>query len=263
MRTFKLTLAYDGTNYAGWQSQPDRPTIQSTLEAVLRRVTGEQIRTVASGRTDAGVHALAQVASFQSETQLTTDVLCRAFNAYLPADIVVTGIEQATTGFHAIRAAIRKRYRYVITDGGSPNPFEHSHVWSYPTRLDAVAMGRAAKYLLGEHDFASFETSGSDRKTSIRNVLEVDVRRGPALFAFATANQVSEAIWIDIEADGFLYNMVRNIVGTLAEVGRGVQPESWVGEVLCACDRRKAGPTAPPQGLYLVRVDYSPNRSNS
>ena len=145
MPTFKLTLAYDGTNYAGWQSQANQPTLQDALEAVLQRILGESIRTVASGRTDAGVHALGQVVGFQSSTQLPADVMLRAIRAYLPADIVAVALERAPEDFHAIRDAVRKRYRYVVADGGLPSPFERSYAWRHPTRLDAEAMARAAR----------------------------------------------------------------------------------------------------------------------
>lgn len=254
MRTFRLTLAYDGSTYAGWQSQPDQPTVQDTLELALHKLTGETVRTVASGRTDAGVHALGQVASFRSETHLEPPVLLRAINAHLPPSIRVREVSEVDASFHAIRDARRKRYRYVLEDMQPPNVFGSAFAWQLPTRLDDAAMRRAASVLLGEHDFASFESSGSERESTVRTIHAFDIQRQPAILSATADNR--DALWIEVEANGFLYNMVRNIVGTLVEVGRGARPEAWVSQVLAACDRRQAGPTAPPQGLFLLWVEY-------
>ena len=249
MRTLKLTIAYDGTAYAGWQCQPDRPTVQQTLETALEKITGESIHTLASGRTDAGVHALGQVVGFRTASRLPPDVFVRALNANLPADIAVLDAAEASDDFHAIRDVVRKRYRYVIHDGPIRDVFLRHFNWHYTYgRLDAEAMRRASVGLLGTHDFSSFESSGAERATSIRTIFELTVKRGRA--------GDDDFIVIEVEADGFLYNMVRSMVGTLVEVGRGAQPESWPGEVLLAVDRRTAGPTAPPQGLFLVKVEY-------
>ena len=248
MRSIKLTLAYDGTAYAGWQVQPGRTTVQGVLEAALERITGESIRVVASGRTDAGVHALGQVASFQTESRLAAEVFCRALNAELTHDVAVLAAVEAPEGFHALRDAVRKRYRYVIRDGPVRDVFRRHYCWQHRLRLDAEAMDRAARSLVGRHDFSSFESSGAERQSSVRTVYEIGVARGQG--------GQSHVITLQVEADGFLYNMVRAIAGTLVEVGRGAQSESWVAEVLAAADRRAAGPNAPPQGLFLVHVDY-------
>lgn len=248
MRFFKLTLAYDGAAYAGWQWQPNLPTIQGALEAALLQVTGEPIRAIASGRTDTGVHALGQVVSFKAQTGLPSEVLCKAINANLPDDVLALDVREAPEGFHAIRDALGKRYRYVIQDGPRRDLFARAYSWHIRQRLDEQAMRRAAEPLSGTHDYRSFETAGSQRLTSVRTVRQILVER---LFV-----DLSERVVIEVEADGFLYNMVRNMVGTLVEVGRGRRPESWPGEVLAACDRRLAGMAAPPQGLFLVRVDY-------
>jgi tRNA pseudouridine38-40 synthase len=251
MRTLKLTLAYDGTAFHGWQFQPGRRTVQQTMQDVLAQITGQPVALAASGRTDAGVHALAQVASLETESTLPADVLQRALNAELPHDISVLAVEEAPAGFHARRNATGKRYRYVIHHGPLAEVFARNYAWHVFRPLDVAAMRRAAEPLAGTHDFASFQTSGSERSTTVRTIFELSV---------CETSQSSSAapgrVQIEIAASGFLYNMVRNIVGTLVEVGRGVQGESWPGEVLAAFDRRAAGPTAPPQGLYLVKVDF-------
>ncbi len=248
MRFFKLTLAYDGTAYAGWQVQANANTVQAELERALCEVTGEQIRTVASGRTDAGVHALGQVVSFASDTHLSAEVLTKAIGANVPRDIAVLEVREAPDGFHAIRDAVRKRYRYVIQDGPIADVFARAYAWYIYGRLDVDAMRTAARSLLGKHDFTSFEASGSERATSVRTITDLVVER--------RAGDFMDRVVIEIEADGFLYNMVRNIVGTLVEVGRRKQPAKWVAEVLAAKDRNVAGMTAPPQGLFLVCVEY-------
>ncbi|MBN2476644.1 MAG: tRNA pseudouridine(38-40) synthase TruA [Pirellulales bacterium] len=278
MRTIKLTLAYDGTDYAGWQAQPDCRTVQETLEAAIERVTGRKVRVLASGRTDAGVHALGQVVGVRLETHLSPAVLRRALNAVLPHDVAVLEASEARDGFHAIRDAVRKRYRYVIHDGPVREVFRRSMCWHYKRgRLNTEAMDRAAAALLGTHDFSSFQTSGAERETTVRTVSHLRVTRsggwpedlqppgeqgrGGEPENLGEGDQQGRAKgrdWIvaEIEADGFLYNMVRAIAGTLVEVGRGAQGETWPAEVLLAADRKAAGPTAPPQGLFLVRVDY-------
>jgi tRNA pseudouridine38-40 synthase len=247
MRTFKLTLAYDGSNYSGWQFQPGRATVQEALEQTLAKITGETLRVAASGRTDAGVHALGQVVSFRSQTHLEPAVLAKALNAELPWDMAVLALTEAAADFHARRSAVRKRYRYRIDDAPVRDVFQRQYVWQYRSPLAADAMHRAAQVLAGTHDFSSFETSGSERESTVRTISVVSVERGRG-----AAGQIA----IEVEADGFLYNMVRAIVGTLVEVGRGVQDEAWPGRVLAACSRDAAGQTAPPQGLFLVRVDY-------
>ena len=249
MRTFKLVLGYDGSDFAGWQWQPDQRTIQGELQAALERITQTQAKCTASGRTDAGVHALGQVVSFDSPTQLAPAVLAKALNAELPEDMLVFEVAEAPAGFHALRDALRKRYRYVIQDGRLPDLFSRKYVWHVYQRLDADAMRRAAAALVGTHDFASYETSGSPRLTTVRTVLDLVVERRQA--------ELTDRVVIEVEADGFLYNMVRNIVGTLVQVGKGRAGESWPAEVLALCDRTKAGMTAPPQGLFLVGVEYS------
>jgi tRNA pseudouridine38-40 synthase len=248
MTTFRLTLAYDGTDFAGWQRQPAKRTIQGQLEEALERITGQRPKCVASGRTDAGVHALGQVVSFASATRLVPPVLTKALNAELPEDLHVFEVAHAPNEFHALRDAVRKRYRYVIEDGRLRDLFERRYLWHIYQRLDIEAMQAAAAPLIGTHDFTSYETSGSPRLTTVRTVLDLTVERHHA--------DLTERILIEVEADGFLYNMVRNIVGTLVEVGKGKQSAAWPAEVLALRDRTKAGMTAPAQGLFLVGVEY-------
>jgi tRNA pseudouridine38-40 synthase len=248
-RTLKLTVAYDGTHYSGWQFQPERPTVQGTIEAAIAAVTQEAVRIVGSGRTDAGVHALGQAVSFQTDSSLAADVLKKALNANLPDDVVVLTIAEAPSDFHAIRDAISKRYRYVIHDDRDRDVFRRRYAWHYRHRLDERAMHRAAQALVGTHDFESYETQGTPRESTVRTVTEISVKRG--------CGDQQSLVVLEIEANGFLYNMVRTIVGTLVQVGRGLQPETWPGEVLAGRDRRLAGMTAPPQGLFLLRVQYT------
>lgn len=248
-RTIKLTLAYDGSAYAGWQVQaPGRVTVQELLETAIRAVTGQSVRVMASGRTDAGVHALGQVASFRTESCLAPPVLVRALNANLPDDVAVLDAADVPDDFHATLSAVKKRYRYVIHNHPVRDPLRRRYAWHFPVPLDVETMHRASQALRGTHDFRSFETSGSERQTSVRTVFDIGVRRGEA--------DEARLVLVEVEADGFLYNMVRSIVGTLVQVGRGARSELWVGEVLARCDRRAAGRTAPPQGLFLVKVDY-------
>ena len=244
MRNLRLTVSYDGTDFNGWQTQPGYRTVQETLEKAIEALTGAAARVNASGRTDAGVHAVGQVVNFYSNTRHAPDVLVRALNAHLPLDVVVREAADVPQAFDANRDARRKLYRYVIHDGAVPDPFLRRYCYHTRHRLDAAAMGRAAAPLRGRHDFHSFETDWPNRMSSVRTVTHLAV------------NRVGDWIWLDVEADGFLYNMVRAIAGTLLNVGRGYWPESQVLDILRAEDRRLAGPTAPAQGLFLMRVTY-------
>jgi tRNA pseudouridine38-40 synthase len=245
MRNFKLTLSYDGTDFFGWQTQPGFRTVQETLEGAVAKVTGEErVRLNASGRTDTGVHALGQVANGFSATRLEPEVLLRAINANLPGDVAVLAVEEKPQAFDANRDTLRKLYRYVIHDGEVPSPFLRRYACQSRRRLDAAAMARAAEPLKGRHDFRSFETDWPNRLSSVRTITHLAV------------NRAGDYLWIDVEADGFLYNMVRAIAGTLMNVGRGYWPEGQVAEILQAGDRTLAGPTAPACGLFLVRVAY-------
>ena len=245
MRNFRLTLGYDGSDFHGWQTQPGLRTVQQTIEEALSRLTGEpRVRVNASGRTDTGVHAVAQVINCHSDTRLAPEVLPRALNAHLPQDVVIRHAEVVASDFDANRDALRKLYRYVIHDGPVPDLFlrRYSHHSRY--RLDAAVMARAARALAGTHDFRCFETQWPNRASSVRTITHLAV------------NRFGEWLWIDVEADGFLYNMVRAIAGTLVNVGRGYWPEQEVAAIVASGDRTRAGPTAPAQGLFLMRVTY-------
>lgn len=248
MPTFKLIVSYDGSAYAGWQIQANGNTVQAELERVIEQVTQQRTRVTGSGRTDAGVHALAQVASFDVETTLPASQLHRAFNGNLPLDIRVLNVEQVPSDFHALRSAVGKRYRYVMQDGPWLDVFHRQQAWFIRGTLDVEAMTEAAEALVGRHDFRSFEAAGSPRASSVRTVRDIGLQR--------TAH-APQRIWFEIEADGFLYYMVRNIVGTLVEVGRGRMAPQQVANILAQQDRSCAGPTAPAHGLFLLAVRYA------
>ena len=245
MRNIKLTIRYDGTDFNGWQTQPGYRTIQETLEKAIAELTGEpRIRLNASGRTDAGVHAIGQVANFYTATHHPADVILRAVNAHLPADVIIREAAEVPQAFDANHDAIRKLYRYIIHDGPVPDIFVRRFCCHSRHPLDATAMRRAAQCLKGRHDFRCFETEWPNRMSSVRTITHLGLSR------------MGEWIWLDVEADGFLYNMVRAIAGTLMNVGRGHWPESQVAEILEAGERKLAGPTAPASGLFLMRVTY-------
>jgi tRNA pseudouridine38-40 synthase len=247
-RVLKITLAYDGTDFAGWQIQPRRRTVQGVVQTAVSKIAGESVQLVGSGRTDAGVHAVGQVASFETTSHRSCDVFQHALNAVLPDDVAVLAVDEAPPGFHARRSARRKRYRYVIHDGGARDVFARRYCWSLPYSLDESKMQRAAAALVGRHDFKSFQSTGAELQTSVRTLYASEVTR-------PHAGRPHEVL-IEIEADGFLYNMVRAITGTLVEVGRGGRCESSIPDVLAALDRSAAGRTAPPQGLCLLWVGY-------
>jgi len=245
MRNIKLIISYDGTGFSGWQRQPDRRTVQQDLEEAIGRLTGVVPVTNASGRTDAGVHALGQVVHFLTASSLRTEVFVKALNATLPADIRIKSAAEQSQAFHSTFDARTKLYRYVIDNGPHADPFQLRYSHHVYQALDVAAMHCAGQALMGRHDFHSFETNWPNRTSSVRTITHLAV------------NRMGSFVWIDAEADGFLYNMVRTIAGTLILVGLGRRSESWVAEVVNAEDRRAAGPTAPPQGLFLVRVRYA------
>ena len=248
MRFIKLTLSYDGTDFAGWQVQPHKRTVQDTFQQAIHKLTGQATSVVASGRTDAGVHALGQVVSFSTQSLHPLEVLLKALNAHLPHDVSVVDVREEQAVFNAIRDARRKTYRYVIQDGPRTDIFLRRYSWRITDRLDERAMHLAAQLLVGTHDFSSFESSGSKRASPVRTIYRMIVER--------RAGGIGNHVVMEVTADGFLYNMVRSIVGTLVDIGRGTSDQSSLRQILEARNRQQAGRTAPPQGLFLVNVEY-------
>lgn len=247
-RAFLLTLAYDGSSYFGWQMQPDQPTVQAVVERALAKILDvPSIRVHASSRTDTGVHAIGQAAVFRTNRwQAPADRLPFALNTRLPADVVARQAVEVPLGFHPLRNSTGKRYRYRVFSSRVEDPIHARTHWWIRRRVNLEWMQQAAEYLVGRHDFHSFQSTGSPRSSTVRTVRTLTVSQ--------TSHQDGQMFTIEIEADGFLYNMVRNIVGTLVQVGVGRAAPAWVGEVLAAQDRCVAGATAPPQGLALVEV---------
>jgi tRNA pseudouridine38-40 synthase len=263
MRNIRMTIAYDGTNYVGWQVQPNGPSVQSTVERALTKLTGEKISVLSAGRTDSGVHALGQVASFHTSSSIPCEGFRKALRAHLPPDILIRDVADVPNDFHATFTAKYKRYRYVIHNSRTCNPFLRQFAWHYHLSLDTQAMHAAAQELVGRHDFRSFESHWPNKATSVRTVMEVTVKRQrhcPSYFGEEdvepAADDAGDFVWIEIVADGFLYNMVRSIVGTLVPVGRGRWDASDMRRILTAMQRSEAGDTAPAHGLYMVEVTY-------
>ncbi len=250
MRNIKLTIAYDGTDFAGWQVQPDTATIQGTLASAIGRITGEKVLPQGSGRTDAGVHALAQVASFELASRIPAEGLVVALNDTLPASIRVLGAEEVADAFHARKSARAKTYRYRIFRDAICLPFAARYVWHYPYPLNEGAMSDAAPLIEGEHDFTSFAAADPERGREMEGVS--NVRR---IFSSQWRRDRSE-LFYEVRGNGFLHHMVRNLVGTFLLVGKGTLKPEDITAILEARDRSKAGATAPARGLYLVGVEY-------
>ena len=250
MPTFRLRLEYDGTDFAGWQTQAAGVrTVQGTLEAALARIAGEPVGVVGAGRTDAGVHAEGQVASLRLETRLDAAALGRALNAILPPDLAVREAAEAAPDFHALRDARAKRYRYQVWNGRVRSPLRARRFHWTPLPLDLGAMRVAAAACVGRHDFACFETRSSEHPDPGHST----VRR---LDAVAVHGVAGGEIAITVDGEGFLRHMVRSLAGTLLEAGAGRRDPAGMPALLAGRDRRQAGPTAPAAGLVLVRVDY-------
>lgn len=254
LRRIQLKLQYDGSAYNGWQVQPSGRTIQGLLQECIFRITGEVTHLIGAGRTDAGVHALEQVAAFDSSSELSPAVIKRALNATLPEDIRVMEASYADSEFHPRYSARSKRYFYLIANMAVVPVFLNRFVWRVKAELDVEAIRTASVFLLGSHDFSSFRGSGCGARNPARNIyrIETETIHDTPLFPWSSCNLIK----ITAEADGFLRHMVRNIVGTLVEIGRGrIGPEK-ISEIMEARDRRLAGPTAPPHGLFLEKVIY-------
>lgn len=264
MRNIKITVEYAGINYRGWQRQKNAfRTVQQTIEAVLRRILKERIRLIASGRTDVGVHGLGQVANFKTKSRIPLANLKQALNSLLPDDVAIIKAQEVALNFHSRFNAKSKIYRYIILNQKYPSALWRNFTCFIPYKLDIKAMQSAARLLLGRRDFRSFQAADDRIRGSIRRIKRIKIYRSdyfiPHLPPFpckAAASKGARFIYLDIEADGFLYKMVRNIAGTLIEVGRGRMRPSDMKETLALKSRKFAGPTAPGHGLYLLLVKY-------
>ena len=256
VRTLKLTIAYEGTEYVGWQRQSTGRSIQGCLESALAEIEGASVAVVGAGRTDAGVHALGQVASVQLRHQIAPAALVRAVNARLPSDIRVMAAEVGREPFHARFHATAKTYRYRLLHGAVRNPFDRRYGWYVGDPLDYERMADAGRVLIGEHDFAAFRAAGSSTPSSVRTLFELSVGRAQRN-PWSVGDGAAETVTIiDTRGSGFLRHMVRVIVGTLVEVGRGQRDPAAVERALRSRERSTAGQTAPPHGLFLMRVEY-------
>jgi tRNA pseudouridine38-40 synthase len=269
MRNLKLILSYDGSDFAGWQVQPDAVTVQGTLASAIGRITGEKVLPQGSGRTDAGVHALAQVVTFVTESSVPAANFVKALNDILPASVRVLKVEEAAGDFHARHSARGKTYRYRIYRAGICPPFLARYVWHYPYPLEEQGMVRAAGLVEGEHDFTSFAAVDPERNApklegSAGACPERSRRVPPASTSVSNIRRIFSSCWerqgdefvYTVKGSGFLHHMVRNLVGTFILVGKGTLRAEDVTRILAARNRSAAGATAPASGLYLVNVDY-------
>lgn len=243
-RLVRVLLEYDGTAYHGWQVQPNARTIQEVLESVLGRIHKKRTKATAAGRTDAGVHARGQVVHFETTLGMDAQAWRKALNALLPDDVVVLGADFPPPGFHARKSAASKAYAYTILNASIPSAFLRNTAWLVPFPLDAGRMREGAHFLIGQHDFSSFRSSTCMARHPVRTLSRVDIDR------------TGDLMRVTVEGDGFLKQMVRSIVGTLVEVGRGAIPPEAVASILEGRRRELAGPTAPARGLCLERVEY-------
>jgi tRNA pseudouridine38-40 synthase len=245
MRNIRLTIEYDGTNYQGWQRQKNtQQTIQEIIEVALEQILQERIRLIASGRTDAGVHARAQVANFKTDKDIPSRKLKQALNSLVGDDIVITNVKDVDLGFHARFDIKSKTYRYAILNQRHPSALWRNFAYFVPYKLDIKLMRRAARVIVGRHNFSSFQATDKRPRGSIRMIKEIKITKKQKM------------IFIDIKADGFLYKMARNIIGTLIEIGRRKQSPIDIKKILAKRDRKFAGPTVPAHGLCLLRVKY-------
>jgi len=267
MRNICLTLSYDGTDYVGWQVQPNGVSVQSKVESAVEKLTGESIRITGASRTDSGVHALGQVANFRTTSNIATEKFLPGLQNFLPDDIVVHSAKEVREDFHATYSACWKCYRYFILNRRVSNPLLRNYVWRISQVLDLEAMQRASAYLIGKHDFRCFESQFPNKSTSVRTVMKATCTRmkewrgwnrepfGETTTGFAE-HPDGDYLSFEIVADGFLYNMVRAIVGTLHQVGRGRFDAEDMQKIIESGDRSRAGETAPAKGLHLIYVNY-------
>lgn len=244
MRNIKLTIEYDGKCYNGWQKQPNKLNIQGEIERAIYNITKEEVDLIGSGRTDAGVHALGQVANFKTNSQISIEKIPLAINSQLKNSIVIKEAEEVDERFHSRYNAKHKTYRYIINNSKCGTAIYRNLEYSYPFKLDAEKMKQASKYFEGEHDFKAFKSSGTSSKNSVRTIYKAIVK------------QEGEKIIIELTGNGFLYNMVRIISGTLLDVGLGKIQAEEIPEIIESKDRQSAGKTLPAHGLYLVEVKY-------
>ena len=257
MKRVGLVVAYDGTKYSGWQTQPNGITIQGVLNDTLSELLGEKIETIGASRTDAGVHALGNVAVFDTESRIPGEKFSYALNQRLPEDIRIQLSEEVEPDFHPRYCDSEKTYEYRILNRKFPVPTERLYSYFYHYKLDVNKMKEATSYLIGRHDFASFCGSGAQVKTTIRTVTSMDVwRDGDIGIKDINKPDFGDMVTIRISGTGFLYNMVRIISGTLIEIGNGQYPPERMDKILKACDRGAAGPTAPAQGLTLMGIEF-------
>lgn len=244
MRNIKLTIEYDGTAYHGWQSQDNAVTVQDVVTDAVARLTGEDISVTGSSRTDTGVHALGQVCNFFTCSSIPADKFAFALNAILPEDIVIRRSEEVSADFHARFSTIGKKYRYLFYNSVFPSALMRNRAYHVFYPLDVCAMREAAEYFKGTHDFAAFSATGGSVKTTVRTITDCNISKDKDIVEFSVAG------------NGFLYNMVRIMAGTLVDVGIGRLDSKTVPEIIAGLDRKKAGRTAPPQGLYLEEIYY-------
>jgi tRNA pseudouridine38-40 synthase len=250
-RNFKIILAYDGTAYSGWQLQKNAATVQGEVEKALLKAFGHRHRLYASSRTDAGVHARAQTANFKTSVNIPAGKIPQALNSLLPGDIAVTSAAEVPTEFHSQFDAVEKHYKYYIYTSRTRDPFRERYSWRVGYPLNMQNMRRSCSVLKGEHDFRAFQAKDKRDRSSVRTIN----------FLRVSSKKKDKIIVIDIKANGFLYNMVRNITGTLVDIGRGYLSPDSMRSILQSRDRKKAGPTAPPEGLFLHHVTYGPCHS--
>ena len=244
MLNIKLTIQYDGSNYSGWQKQKNANSIQEQIEKAIYLVTGEKVNLIGSGRTDRGVHALGQVANFTTLSSIPADRFKFALNSKLPGDISIIESQAVDYEFHSRYHAKGKRYRYLIFNKPIRNPLYRNYAYHVPYPLDFREMERAAKFFIGTHDFASFMASGSSVKDTVRTIYDISL------------DKKDDLIILSVEGDGFLYNMIRIMVGTLIDIANNKLKSQDIPAIINAKNRRAAGHTAPPQGLYLEKVYY-------